>query len=100
MMRVIVPLVLFVMGLCAVAGGSAMPAHSTVQIECCVVSGLSVAPVQLWPPAIGTVVLSLGTLQLGLDAIHRRSFLSPAFPSAASAPVHLRCYDIGQFSRW
>jgi len=90
-MRVVVPLVLLVMGLCAVAGADAMPAHSTVQIDCCVVLGLSVAPVQLSPPSIGIVVLSLVTLQLGFDPIHRRLILSPAFPLAASAPAHLRC---------
>ena len=90
-MRVVVPLVLLVMGLCAVAGADAMPAHPTVQIDCCLVSGLSIAPVQLWPPSIGIVVLSLVTLELGLFAIHRRMILQPAFPLAAPAPVHLRC---------
>src|SRR5437667_11475595 len=100
MMRVIVLLVLLVMGLCAVAGADAMPAHSTVQIECCVVSGVSVAPVQLWPPSIGIVVLSLAPLLLGFDAIHRRLILSLAFASAASAPVHLRFLAIGHFSPW
>jgi len=89
--RIIVLLVLLAIGVCAAAGIGAMLAHSTVRIDCCVVSRLPVAPVQLWPPPIGIVVLSLVTLQLGFFAIQRRMLLQPAFPLAAPAPVHLRC---------
>lgn len=90
-MRIIVACVFFILGLCAVAGAGAMPAHPPVRIECCVVPGLFVAPVRLELAPIGLVVLSLVALQLGFFTLPRGVILEPACSSVAPASVRLRC---------